>query len=301
MYPAGDDATMFPAPPRIAPRLDRVRAAGHVTVWDATWPSAFEPHAASVRDGYLAFGNNHTARARMFLADTPRPAVLLVHGYMGGQWLIEERQWPIAWLVRKGFDVVLPVLPFHAARGDGGPPRFPGADPRYTNEGFRQAAHDLRGLVAFLRERGAPAVGVMGMSLGGYTTSLLATVEPTLAFAVPIIPLASIADFAREQGRFTGTPAQAEHQHAALERANWAVSPFARPPVLPPERVLVVAAEADRITPIAHAARLAAHFGAELLTIPGGHLLQVGRGDAFRAIARFWAGLGLLPPRRARR
>lgn len=48
----------------------------------------------------------------------------------------------------------------------------------------------------------------MGMSLGGYSTSLLATVEPRLAFAVPIIPLASVADFALEQGQLGAAPAR---------------------------------------------------------------------------------------------
>jgi pimeloyl-ACP methyl ester carboxylesterase len=297
MYRCEPHVDFFPAPAPIRPRLDRVREVGHVTVWDATWPSGYEPYASSLRDAYLAFGNNHTARARLFLAKEPRATVVLVHGYMGGQWLLEERQWPVSWLVRKGLDVAMPVLPFHAARGDGGPPRFPGADPRYTNEGFRQAAHDLRGLMAFLRARGAPHVGVMGMSLGGYTTALLATLEPSLAFAVPMIPLASVADFASEQGRLTGTPEQAKLQHAALERANRVVSPLARPAAIPAERVLVIAAEADRITPVAHARRLAEHFGARLFTIEGGHLLQLGRGEAFREVARLWAALGLLPAR----
>jgi pimeloyl-ACP methyl ester carboxylesterase len=287
----------FPDPPPIAPRLDRVRRVGHVEVLDATWESRYEPYGADVRERYLSHANNRSARARLFLSDVPRPAVILIHGYMGGQWLVEERQWPVSWLVRKGLDVVLPVLPFHAVRGDGGPPHFPGADPRYTNEGFRQAAHDLRSIVAFLRARGAPSVGVMGMSLGGFTTALLATVEPELAFAVPMIPLASIADFAREQGRFTGSPQEADLQHEALERANFPVSPLARPCLLSPERVLVIAAEADRITPIAHARKIADHFGARLVTIPGGHLLQIGRGDAFREVARLLGRLGILPPR----
>jgi hypothetical protein len=31
--------------------------------------------------------------------------------------------------------------------------------------------------------------------------------------------------------------------------------------------------------------------------MPGGHLLQIGRGDAFREVARFLGRLGILPPR----
>jgi dienelactone hydrolase len=290
-YPVAD--TFFPPPRPIVPRLDAVRPG----VYDASWPSGYEPHGRVVRDAYLGHEENRTAWARLFLGERPRPAVILVHGYLGGHWRMEERAWPIAWLDRRGLDVAIPVLPFHALRGDGRGPRFPGADPRFTNEGFRQAVHDLRALAAFLRSRGAPSVGIMGMSLGGYTTALMATVERSLAFAVPMIPLASVADFARDQGRIRGTEDEIDEVHRALERANRVVSPLARPSLVPRERTLVIAAAADRITPIAHAQRIARHLDTRMLTMPGGHLLQIGRGDAFREVARLLGRLGILPPR----
>jgi pimeloyl-ACP methyl ester carboxylesterase len=229
---------------------------------------------------------------------TKRPAVIAIHGYMGGHWILEEAQWPLAWLARRGLDVALPVLPFHALRSGPhrGAPPFPSADPRLTNEGFRQAVADIVALARWLRARGAPHVGVMGMSLGGYTSSLLATVTRDIDFVMPMIPLASIADFAREQGRL-GIGEQADAQHAALERANWVVSPFARPLALPPSRALVVAAEHDRITPSAHARRIATHFGCDLVTIPGGHLVQLGRSEAFRGLASMLERDGIIAPR----
>ena len=51
------------------------------------------------------------------------------------------------------------------------------------NEGFGHAIYDLRALAMFLRKRGASAVGVMGMSLGGYTTGLWASVAGPQACA----------------------------------------------------------------------------------------------------------------------
>jgi pimeloyl-ACP methyl ester carboxylesterase len=193
--------------------------------------------------------------------------------------------WPVRWMNRHGLDVALALLPFHGVRAvrEGGAAPFPGADPRFTNEGFRQAVSDLRVLAAELRARGAPAVGMMGMSLGGYTTALMATLQRDLAFAVPIIPLSSVADFARDQGRL-GRGDRAAAQHSALEAANWVVSPLARPGLVASDRVLVIGAEADRVTPIAHAERLASHFGAPLLRVHGGHLLQTWRAPAFRAV-----------------
>jgi len=279
----------FTPPAPVDPPLRQVREMSDgVAVFDAAWPSAFVPHLPAIRDSYLAHEENRTARARLYLGRSPRPALVLVHGYLAGQWTFEERAWPIGWLARR-YDLALTLLPFHALRADArrrGPPPFPGANPRVSNEGFRQAIFDLRALIGVLRARGAPSVGVMGMSLGGYTVSLLATIEPGLASLAPIIPLASLADFALEQGRL-GTGDEARAQRDALEEANRIVSPFARPSLVPPERVLVVAARRDHITPIAHAERLARHFGAKTVLFEGGHLLQFGRAEAFRAIGRW--------------
>jgi pimeloyl-ACP methyl ester carboxylesterase len=299
MYPADDHDAIFPTPAAIAPRFREVRYG----VWDATWASAFTTYLDVLSERWHANVENRTAHARLFLGEpsdpektTNRPAIIAVHGYMGGHMLLEEATWPVPWLLRRGLDVALPVLPLHAARGGArrGAPPFPSADPRLTNEGFRQAAYDIRALARMLRARGAPHVGVMGVSLGGYTTSLLATIAPEIDFAMPMIPLASIADFAREQGRLSEDETEEKEQHAALERANWIVSPLARPPKLAADRILVVAAEHDQITPRRHAQRIATHFGAELLTIPGGHLLQVGRSDAFRGLARMLERHGVI-------
>jgi pimeloyl-ACP methyl ester carboxylesterase len=152
--------------------------------------------------------------------------------------------------------------------------------------------HDLRGLMGFLRGRGAPSVGAIGMSLGGYTTALLATLEPSLSFAIPVIPLASFADFAREQGRLGEGDEMAE-QHRAFDAAVRVASPLARPSLVPASRMLILAASHDQITPPRHAERLAEHTGARLVVFAGGHLLQFGRADAFREIGRFWRANGL--------
>ena len=270
--------------------LHRVRAFGDFSeVADLRWTSQYQPFSEAVRGAYLRRQENRAAVARLFLRKVdPRPAVILIHGYLGGTLAVEERLWPVRWLHERGFDVALAVLPFHGSRRDPDSrrPVFPSSDPRVTIEGFRQAIFDLRFLVGYLRSRGAPSVGVMGMSLGGYTSALLATVEPRLSFAVPMIPLASIADFARDGGRLVGSDEEQWQQHAALEAAHRVVSPLSRPPRLDPRRILVVAGESDQITPLAHAERLAAHLGARLETFAGGHLFQIGREDAFRLVGR---------------
>jgi acetyl esterase/lipase len=296
----GDPSRFFPEPPKVEISLRQVRRG----VWDATWTTAFDTYVPSISEKYHSRIPNRTARARLFLASAPesttkRPAIVAIHGYMGGHYLFEENVWPIEWFVRRGLDVALPVLPQHAGRGGArkGPPSFPSADPRMTIEGFRQAVCDVRTIMAFLRGRGAPNVGVTGMSLGGYTASLLATVTRDVDFVMPMIPLVSIADFVRELGRL-GPGEEGHEQSAALEKANWVISPLARPLLVPKERAFVFGAEFDRVTPISHAQRLAEHFDCEFMTMAGAHLLQVGRSAGFRAFGKMLERNGIIPPRR---
>jgi hypothetical protein len=293
----GVDGAFFPEAPAARPALRPVRSGAGFEVFDASWESGYGPFLDDVGERYLGHEPNRTAHARLFLNRQPGPAVLLVHGYLGGNPAVEERMWPLEWMLGKGLDVALTVLPFHGPRGRPSPlyrPPFPNSDPRVTIEGFRHAMLDLRALSSFFLGRGSPAVGVMGMSLGGYTAALFATVEPRLRFVVPIIPLSSIADFARDGGRLIGTASQQEEQHRLLEQVYRVVSPLGRTPLAPPEGRLVVAGEVDRIAPIEHARRIADHFEAPLETFYGGHLLQLGRGRGFRAAARMLGKLGLL-------
>jgi pimeloyl-ACP methyl ester carboxylesterase len=269
--------------------------AGEKHVIDLAWPSGHDVFAPHVEQTYQAYVENRTACARLFVREEPRPLAVLIHGYLAGKYGFEQRVWPLEWLDRAGFDAALFVLPFHGLRAcpDQGLPPFLTGDPRLAHEGFRQATNDLGDLVGWLRARGHRAVGLMGMSLGGYTSALAATVDPGLDFVVPIIPLASLADFALEQGRLSSGPGQQALEHAALERVYRLICPVQRPSLVPRQRVLVIGAEADQITPISHARRLATHFGAALSTWPGGHLVQLGRADAFEHVGRLFQTLGL--------
>jgi pimeloyl-ACP methyl ester carboxylesterase len=136
----------------------------------------------------------------------------------------------------------------------------------------------------------------MGMSLGGFSSALAATLEPKLAFAVPMIPLASIADVARLNGHLGATPEETEQQYKALEAVHRVTSPLYRPLAISGDKVLVIGGEADRITPIENARKLAEHFHCRIETMPGGHLVQFGRNEKFRSIGRFLTDLGVVSP-----
>jgi hypothetical protein len=150
--------------------------------------------------------------------------------------------------------------------------------------------------MGFLRRRGHPAVGLLGMSLGGYTAALAATVDAGFDFLVPIVPLASLPDFAREHGDLPEAPEPRALEHELLERVYRHVSPVDRAPLIESERVLVIGARADRITPFSHARRLAAHFRAPLVAWHGGHLWQLGRGRAFERLGELLRAVSNLEP-----
>lgn len=290
----------FPPVPEVLLHEVSVRRTDWAHLVDWRFPSEPPLFFEQVAERRARYSDNKRGHAR-FIGAGPapgkRPVVLLVHGYLGGDVRVEERVWPLKWLLRIGLDVVLATLPFHGVRRRGrAMPPFPAADPRFTIEGFRQAMTDLRVLVRHCRAAGSVAVGAMGMSLGGYNSALLATVEP-LDFVVPFIPLASIPDFATEGNRFVGTATQRREQFEWLEHVYRVVSPLARPPRVPQSGRLVVAGRTDRITPISHAERIATHFDAPLSIFEGGHLLQVGRETAFRDFAKMMGGHGWLAPR----
>jgi len=288
----------FRDPRRIVPVQDvRLSRPGGVRIVDLHWQSDYSTFLPEVQEKYDRCEENRTATARLVLHDQPRPIAVLIHGYLGGAHRLERRVWPISLWRRLGMDLALFVLPFHGSRSVrkfGELPPFPGADPRITNEGFRQAMADLRDLIGFLLDRGHSQIGVMGMSLGGFSTALAATLEPRLAFAIPIIPLASIPDAALLNGHLGASEEESADQHRALEAVHVMTSPLHRQLAIPPARVLVVGAERDQITPIENARKLATHFHCRLETMPGGHLVQLGRSARFRSIGRFITELGVV-------
>lgn len=259
-----------------------------VPMVDLRWTSGARAIDPTVQARFERDTHNREARVRWVGAPSSgRPVMILVHGYLGGHPDWELRLLPVLQWRSWGFDVAVVSLPFHGPRrapSDKVAPKFPSVDPAWNIETFRLAIIELRELVAIAKDRGAPSVGVFGMSLGGYTSALLATAEPTLSICVPMIPLASLADFSRAHKRFPGEPHEREELHAALDRAMAPVSPVHRRPVIDRERIVILSAEGDRITHPLHAHRLAEHTGAKHVTFAGGHLLQFGRRSALAAV-----------------
>jgi hypothetical protein len=237
--------------------------------------------------------------------DGGRPTMLCVHGFGGGHLWLEALAFDCARFYRAGVDVVLYVLPWHGVRCPGGVHRsgdgFFDVDLVRTNEAFAQAIYELRALLRWLEAEGTGPVGAFGMSLGGYTTALLAAVEPRLAFAVPMIPLAALPEMMWSTGADDPRLARAVEQGWSLDALRDFFrphAPLARRPLVPPDRRLIIAAVGDRICPPPHAEALWRHWDRPRIHwYPGGHLAQFRRGVALREVRRLLRDAGLLPRR----
>lgn len=294
----GGDA-FFPAPeaPRVYEEKRGTLPGGEIV--DVKWASPYEPAWPLQRADYLSHAPNRFGHARVLRHFAAAPSIVCLHGYRGGSYFVSERAFVARWLYGLGLNVALFTLPFHGARGGDGAPVWPSVNVARTNEGFGHAIYDLRAFMGWLRQNAAP-VALCGMSLGGYTTALAATVEP-LPLGMAMIPVASFPDLLWAHGEGKPERARAERDGITLGmlRAAMAVhGPLERAPRTPPDRFVVVSADGDRIAPPEHAERLARHFGAEELRLAGGHVLQRGRGDGFRALARRLSALGIIQRQR---
>ena len=303
----GVPSAFFPVPalPRIEIRPQGDGPLG-TQIADLAYPSEYQPFLPAARDLHLRATENLTAHARWWTSGAGRPTIVLLHGWGGGNHWMTARAFVVPYWLRHGYDVAAFVLPFHGDRAPGSSlgksgALFPSPNPMRTNEGFGQAIHDLRARAMVLRSRGASSVGAMGMSLGGYTTSLWASVagqgDPGgIDFAVAMIPAVSMSRLFWRHGEHSPQrirAAKAGITEDLLSDAFAVHAPTTRPVRLPTERLAVIAGKGDRITPPEQAEALARHWGVEIQWFDGGHLAQVGRGDALRQVRRQLGALRL--------
>ncbi len=295
-----DPHAFFPTPPvpdMTIKRLGRLpRGRRELLRWDShyrTWDPAYQ-------DEYDAYANNRTVAAEAWRHEGfGRPTILCVHAWMTGYFALQRHLYAVRRLYREGLDVVLFMLPFHGPRNPTesrfGGQLFPGTSPQRTNEAFGQAIWDLRGLMAALEAERAGPIGIMGMSLGGYTAAVLAAAEPKLAFSIPMIPMVSMADLLWDHG--AGHPIRKELESSGvtvdlIRKLYTAHSPLKLTPALPPERLMLVAGKGDRVCNPAQIEELWKHWGhPHIHWFKGSHVLHFGRHGVFTDVLRFVRGV----------
>jgi dienelactone hydrolase len=212
----------------------------------------------------LPFPEANRARCRWFAGvrgtgggqDPPdRPLVLLGHGWAHQGLEAVERIY-VRRLVEAGCDVLLPVLPLHLDRAPAG--TYSGeimvsGDVVLTVQALRQAVVEMRVLVGWTRSRGYARAGVLGYSLGGFLAGLLACAEPQLDFAVIAGAGGSLAStildtrLGRNVRKDLAACGMLERRR--LQEAWAVVSPERLRPLVPRDRILLLAGRHDRIMP----------------------------------------------------
>ncbi len=220
----------------------------------------------------------------------PRPWMICTNGYRMGFARVDVGLFE-RFFERNGLNVLIPVLPLHGPRrlgwhsGDG----FLGVNVIDTLHAEAQAIWDMRRLLSWVRAQGAPTVGAFGLSLGGYTTSLFASVADGLDCVVAGIPLTDIPRMVMRHG----TPHQIRYaEHLGFDRDQVArvlsvVSPLVLEPRVPHEHRLIFGANADRLVTPDQVVDLWRHWGEpEICWYEGSHISFMGEREVWSAVDR---------------
>ena len=269
--------TFFAAPPPLTEASIRdVSSMGHNyqrIFFDSEYqPSEGEPG----RDRWLSYTGNEREYGLLLRHREPRPWLVCVHGAEMGRAVLDLmlfRAWHLH--QRLGLNVVLPVLPMHGPRARGLPKgtAFPSEDVVDNVHGVAQAVWDIRRLLTWIRSQEPESpIGLNGISLGGYLTSLIASLESDLACAIVNVPLADLVELIASHA------GQSQYQDLrqmlrSAKPISRMISPLALTPRVPMEGRFLCAGIADRLVhPRNEATVLWEHWGRpEICWFAGSH------------------------------
>lgn len=213
----------------------------------AAFPSGFRPRSIEPgADRWPCNTPNDTVFVRLLRHPRiDRPWVVCLHGFgMGRSRFDLVALWAGYLHTTLGFNVAVPVLPFHGPRRSPDHGELLSLDLVMTLHGITQAIWDIRRLVQWLNQ-GAP-VAVYGVSLGGYLAALLAGLEPVdcLVAGIPFTDVPGLMTHHRppaEYARIIGSD--------SARKAFGVVSPLAATPSSATSRRALFIARGDRFIP----------------------------------------------------
>jgi pimeloyl-ACP methyl ester carboxylesterase len=287
-----DPGSAFIAPPE-----------GHSVIERATRRRSWDPKSAVLasidfyspfqtldrrfRDEYAALEPNDRVESRAwFHKDGPRPIVIFLHGFSAPDYRINKMWFSAQKFYDAGLDVMFMNLPLHGGRMPASAAYHGTAIVQPSlwrlGEACAQGVMDLRILIDHLLKRGAPKVGIMGYSWGGFHASMLASLEPRTDFIVSVAPVVSIADLVMSwptRSFFEEALDEPAMMIRELRKILGPFTPLSHTLRIPKERVLLVASVNDGIIPAVHTEALWEHFGRpEAYWSCGGHILYFDKG-----------------------
>jgi pimeloyl-ACP methyl ester carboxylesterase len=299
---AQDPSVSFPAPTQV-PRISS-RPANPVAEWIANgrvhnirFNSSFEAVNPALRDRCSGYLRNNVVHAQHWRHDDgPHPTLCVIHGFMGSAYLFNGLFFSLPWFYRSGYDVLLVTLPFHGRRAEKYSP-FSGYG--YFANGFAgfaeamaQAVHDFRSLVDYLEFTGVDRIALSGMSLGGYTAALIASVEDRIQAVIPNVPVvtpqAAFDDWFPANLLVALGNRITESRREEVAAASAYHSPLNYVPLVPKDRRLIITGLGDRLAPPEQAELLWEHWDrCAFHWFPGNHILHVSQPEYLRRMTRF--------------
>jgi pimeloyl-ACP methyl ester carboxylesterase len=287
---AHDPAKVFSPPPSPIPVHSRpgdglTDIGGRVEL--LRFHSPFEPLHPDLAGHFRASSNNAVARAQYWRHDDgPRATLITIHGFGASSAAFNTSFFSLRQFFAEGWDIMMFTLPFHGGRRSARSP-FNGAELfmsgfAHLAEAMAQAICDLRVIIDFLGRRGAPRIGATGLSLGGYTTALLAEVDDRLDFAIPNAAVSHIPTLIKDWFPASAGAqifSSAKHLPQDLITRSAALhSPLNYPVLLPKDRLLLIGGAGDRVSPPEQTTLLWQHWDKpELHWFPGSHLVHLDR------------------------
>jgi hypothetical protein len=272
--------TYHQAPPLPAGVRERRRRSGNLRYAALSWLDEYAPRPEEPgADRFGAYRQNRVVRAMLLEhRSEDRPWLLCLHGFGMGRPGLDLRAFRALHLHRDlGLNVAFMTLPFHGRRNPGPvlSPPMPSADVLDTVHGLTQAAWDTRQLLMLLQGRTQQPIGLMGLSLGGLVSAIVASVDEPHAvlLLVPAVDLPALMLEATTAA--DGMDVSVDADVVAQAQAVFApVSPLQLTPRVPRDRRFIVAGTLDRFArPTSQAVALWRHWDQPALHwYHGGHV-----------------------------
>ena len=297
-----DPVKSFPAPTEL-PRVWS-RPANPIAEWMArgtvdniAFASSFTAISPAMRKRWSAWESNNIVRAQHWRHDDgPRPTLCVIHGFMGSSYLANGWFFSLPWYYRSGYDVLMYTLPFHSKRAERCSPfsgfgYFANGLSGFT-EAMAQAVHDFRSIVDYLRHTGVDRIALTGISLGGYTSALMASVDDRLEAVIPNCPVVTPATLFETwfpANKLVGLGLRLSHiSHDEMAAALSVHSPLNYPPLVGKDRRMIITGLGDRMAPPDQAMMLWEHWDrCALHWFPGSHVIHVSQLDYLRRMTQF--------------
>ncbi len=292
--------TYHVAPPELPdPEISTRRVAGQ-TIEVLRFESGYAPREGEPgRERWLGYATCHDAYAYVLRqGGAGRPWLVCTNGYRMGHAAIDVRVFA-RFFTRLGLNVLIPVLPLHGPRkrsvhsGTG----FLGLDVIDTLHAEAQAVWDIRRLLGWIRAQEPGPIGALGISLGGYTTSVYAGLIDDLACLIAGIPLVDIPRML-ERHAVPRKLSEARQRGYSLERAREVlrvVSPLTFAPRVPKEGRMLFGAVADRLVAPDQVRDLWRHWDEpEIVWYQGGHVTFRVERSVYAGIDRTLRATGLV-------